>query len=70
MKKLAYRYTPIKAIILTKFQKCNVVGMVWEVLVNNHFADPDMFPFENDEKDKEGKGGKGNWKWGEKRRRR
>ena len=26
--------------------------MVREVLVDNHFADPDMFPVENDEKQK------------------
>ena len=49
VKKLGYDCTLIRAIILTKFQQCNVVRMVWEVLVDNHFADPDMFPVESDE---------------------
>ena len=58
MKKLDCRSTLIRAITLTKFQQRNVVRMVWEVLVDNHFADPDMFPVENDKnKNKKGKGG-------------
>ena len=55
MKKLACR-----TIMLTKFQQCNVVRMVWEVLVDNHFDNPDMFPVGNDEKQKKQKGVKWN----------
>ena len=29
---------------LTKFQECNVIHMSWKVLMNNNFADSDMFP--------------------------